>query len=244
MLLRVSQEGGNVKQKAEATDNGLFIAREVSPMWPHLKLKSWNYSYQVSLKTFEALEVFETEFTEVENGQRGELLWVWREVPRLQPVPAKLYTVYVFHSRHDVIMTAVWHQTTGHARGRWDSIWTVLRVLRSESSVRVNYIDNMNVFHIIKCLWVLCKLFCFSLLLLSGFPDSLYSDKYILHLQNPLYQETFLTTLSLHSGKALNKAKGSKWARPLLAANRRWSSGDCYSGTPLPSRKTQGVAMI
>lgn len=125
-----------------ATDNGLFIAHEILLMWPYLKHKSWNYSYQVSLKTFEALQVFETEFTEVENGQRGELLGVWREVPRFQPVPAQLYTVYVLHSCHNVIMTAVWHQTTSHAWGGWDSIWTVLRVLRSESSVRENCIKH------------------------------------------------------------------------------------------------------
>ncbi len=87
-----------------------------------LSLKLSYYSYQVPLETFEALEVFETEFTEVENGQRGELLWVWREVPRLQSVPAQLNTVYVLHSRHNVIMTAVGHQATGHARGRWDTI--------------------------------------------------------------------------------------------------------------------------
>lgn len=29
------------------------------------------------LETLEAFEVLEAEFTEVENGQCGELLWVW-----------------------------------------------------------------------------------------------------------------------------------------------------------------------
>lgn len=38
---------------------------------------------------------------------------------------------------------------------------------------------------------------------------------------------------------------GSKGAGPLLAANRRWSSEGCYSGTPLPSnRKTQVDAKL
>lgn len=93
-------------------------------------------SYQMPLETLEALEVLKTKFTKVEDGEGGELLWVWRKVPRLQPVPAQLNTVYVLHPRDDVIVTAVRHQTTSHARGRGDTIRTVLRILRAESRVR------------------------------------------------------------------------------------------------------------
>lgn len=104
-------------------------------------------------------------------------------------------------------------------------------------------IENMKkiVFHIQKCLWVSCKLFCFSLLLMSDF---LIINIYSAFTESIASRNCdSLTALSLHSGKTL-KAMGSKWGGPLLAANRRWSSGDCYSGKPLPSRKTQGVAMF
>lgn len=61
------------------------------------------------LKTLEAFEVLETEFTEVEDGQRGEFLWVGREVPRLQSVPSQLYTLNVLHPGDDVVMAAIGH---------------------------------------------------------------------------------------------------------------------------------------
>lgn len=51
-------------------------------------------------------------------------------------MPAQLNTVYVLHSRDDVIVTAVRHQTTSHARGRGDTIRTVLGILRADSRVR------------------------------------------------------------------------------------------------------------
>lgn len=35
------------------------------------------------LETLEALEVLKTKFTKVEDWEGGELLWVWRKVPRL-----------------------------------------------------------------------------------------------------------------------------------------------------------------
>lgn len=83
----------------------------------------------MSLETFQAFEVLETEFAEVEDGQCGELLWVRREVPGLEPVTPQLYALDVLHPGDDVIMTAVGHQTPRHAGCRGDAIGTVLRIL-------------------------------------------------------------------------------------------------------------------
>lgn len=69
------------------------------------------------LQTLEALEVLEAVFTQVEDGEAGELLRVRREVPGLQPVPAQLDAVDVLHACDDVIVAAVRHQAAGHARG-------------------------------------------------------------------------------------------------------------------------------
>lgn len=85
------------------------------------------------LETLEAFEVLEAEFTKVENGQCGELLRVWREVPRLQSVTAQLYTLDVFHPCDNVIVAAVRHQTACHARCRWNTVRTVLGILLANS---------------------------------------------------------------------------------------------------------------
>lgn len=41
-----------------------------------LRRRHTDDSYQMPLQTLQAFEVLETEFTEVEDGQCGEFLWV------------------------------------------------------------------------------------------------------------------------------------------------------------------------
>ncbi len=94
------------------------------------------------LETLQAFEVLETEFTEVEDGQCGEFLWVRWEVPGLQSVTSQLYTLYVFHPRDDVIMAAVGHQTACHAGRRRDAIRTVLGILVLYN-VDIRHIKNL-----------------------------------------------------------------------------------------------------
>lgn len=98
-------------------------------------------SYQMPLKTLEAFEVFQTEFTEVEDGQRGEFLWVRWEVPGLQSVSAQLYALDVFHPCDNVIVAPVRHQTAGHPRGARDAVWAVLRILTWE---KIKIVDTVN----------------------------------------------------------------------------------------------------
>lgn len=83
----------------------------------------------MSLETLKALEVLEAELAEVEDGEGGELLRVGREVPGLEPVPAEFDAVDVLHARDYVVVTAVRHQTAGHAGCGRDAIRAVLRVL-------------------------------------------------------------------------------------------------------------------
>lgn len=90
-------------------------------------------SHQMPLQTLEALEVLQAELTEVENRQCGQFLWVGGEVPGLQPVAAQFNAVNVLHTRDNVVMATVRHQTAGHARGRGDAIGAVLRVLTQNS---------------------------------------------------------------------------------------------------------------
>lgn len=78
------------------------------------------------LQTLEALEVLEAEFTEVENGQGGQLLRVRGEVPGLKPVAPQLYAVDVLHAGHDVVMAPVGHQAARHARRCGDAVRAVL----------------------------------------------------------------------------------------------------------------------
>lgn len=72
-------------------------------------------SYQVTLQTLEAAAVFEAELAEVEDGQRGELLRVRGEVPRLQAVPAQLDALDVLHPGDNVVVAPVRHQAASHA---------------------------------------------------------------------------------------------------------------------------------
>lgn len=81
------------------------------------------------LQTLEALEVLETEFTEVEDGQCGEFLRVRREVPGLEPVAAQLDALDVLHPRDDVVVAAVRHQAARHAGGGRDAVGAVLGIL-------------------------------------------------------------------------------------------------------------------
>lgn len=83
---------------------------------------SWSPSYQVTLQTLEAAAVLEAKLAEVEDRQRGELLWVRGEVPRLEAVPAQLDALDVLHAGDDVIVAPVRHQAAGHAWGRRYSI--------------------------------------------------------------------------------------------------------------------------
>lgn len=98
-------------------------------------------SYQMPLETLQAFEVLETEFTEVEDGQRGEFLWVWWKVPGLQSVTSQLYALYIFHPGDDVIVAAVGHQAARHAGCRWDAVRTVLWILV------VNNVDTGHIRH-------------------------------------------------------------------------------------------------
>lgn len=100
-------------------------------------------SYQMPLKTFQAFEVLETEFTEVEYGQCGEFLWVRWEIPGLQPVTSQLYTFYVFHPGDNVIVAAVRHQTSCHAGRSRDAVWTVLGILVTHQTFSVQLSDQM-----------------------------------------------------------------------------------------------------
>lgn len=100
---------------------------ETAGQWRHYD------PYQMPLETLQAFEVLETEFTEVEDGQRGEFLRIRREVPGLQSVTSQLYALYVFHSGDDVVVAAVGHQTPRHAGCRRDAVWTVLGILVANS---------------------------------------------------------------------------------------------------------------
>lgn len=79
-------------------------------------MASWDPSYQVTLQTLEASAVLEAELAEVEDRQRGELLWVWREVPGLEAVPAQLDALDVLHPGDNVVVAPVRHQAPSHAR--------------------------------------------------------------------------------------------------------------------------------
>lgn len=70
----------------------------------------------MTLQTLEATTILEAELAEIEDGQRGKLLWVRREVPRLEAVAAQLNALNVLHSGHDVVVAPVRYQATSHAR--------------------------------------------------------------------------------------------------------------------------------
>ena len=53
------------------------------------------------------LSYFEAELAEVETGQMGEFVWVGREVPGLDPVPAQLHHPHVLHAHHHVFARLV-----------------------------------------------------------------------------------------------------------------------------------------
>lgn len=80
------------------------------------RVASWDPSYQVALQTLEATAILETELAEIEDRQRGELLWVRGEVPRLEAVPAQLDALNVLHPGDDVVVAPVGHQAPSHAR--------------------------------------------------------------------------------------------------------------------------------
>lgn len=69
----------------------------------------------MTLQTLEAPAIFEAELAEVEDRQRGELLWVRGEVPRLQAVPAQLDALDVLHPGDNVVVAPVRHQAASHA---------------------------------------------------------------------------------------------------------------------------------
>jgi hypothetical protein len=66
----------------------------------------------VALERRVAAVVLKAVFAEMDHWLRGNLFWVWCEVPRLHAVLAKLDGLNVLHPRHNVIMPAA---TVRHA---------------------------------------------------------------------------------------------------------------------------------
>lgn len=188
-------------------------------------------SNQMPLQTLEALEVLEAELAEVENGQCGELLRVRWEVPRLQPMTAQLDAVNVLHAGDYVIMATVWHQTASHARGGGDAIWAVLGVLRGRMGG-----GKSSEFTIMPLIFK-ADLHHPS----PPFKTMLRSRSTLFYWTHWLQQT--LSNSSLRTETHSKQAMRRKWDGPLLAVDRHWRLGGCYTGKPLlSSRKTKADA--
>lgn len=78
----------------------------------------------VTLETFAALAILQTELANVDALQRTQLLGIRREVPRFDPMLSQLDELNVFHPRNYVVM--IFHHA---ARLTWRLLRGLLRVV-------------------------------------------------------------------------------------------------------------------
>ena len=72
----------------------LFLQKKVGPGYE---------SYLMSFQALSALDVFQTKFTDVNDGFFGQLLRIWGKVPWLHPITSQLYHIDVLHPCDNII---------------------------------------------------------------------------------------------------------------------------------------------
>ena len=80
----------------------------------HSQVSQGNFSHEKNDFAFQEWTTtnLETELAEKETGEECEFLWVGREVPGLDAVPAQLHSADVLHPSHHIFARLVHHHTS------------------------------------------------------------------------------------------------------------------------------------